>query len=322
MDTDFSVISSTEESFLSFALFFLNPIGLFIGCLLLVILIRNFRANDTVIPYAVYSAIGSIAFHILLYFNDIFLANNLFIRWKFTDSNMHWATITDIISTVSYSVAKLLFYFAFTFHVLSVFTNYEDRKMELFLKIWMGFIGFICIIIMIVVCIDDATTNSSKEIGITSPHNIYVTVLASHKGAKVAKVAITSIILFDVVFFFVLIFVYIKKLKYLQNKAGAKDRKHLEMMTKGITLVIYSCITFWIFIIFVVTDIPLKWWGSFDITSDTLCLFLMFEFNNNLYNILCGICHKFWGKRLRFSVDQLSESINELPAVDNKETQI
>eukprot|EP01083_Nonionella_stella_P032903 90092_1 len=298
MQRDFAEIGSAEESFLAFGFFFLNPIGFFAGCLMVIMLIKDFKNDQIKIRNAACCAICAMLFQILLYFNDIFLSHDLIIKWNYSEAAGHWATFTDVISTIAYGLSKILFYFAFTFHVLSVFKDQNDRKISSFLRVWMIAMGVICVIIMIVVTVDDATSNSPKETGVTSPHNLYVTMVASHAGAQVAKYSISMMILVDIIYFLVLIVAYIKKLKNLQKNHTMEDKKYLEAANKGVTLMIFSCFTFWVFIAFVLMDIPLKWWGALDITSDALCLFLMFHVNEDLYRCLCGCCHRFWNDKL------------------------
>ena len=119
-----------------------------------------------------------------------------------------------------------------------------------------------------------------------------------HEGAPYAKAAMAVAILGDIIYFLVLISIYIKKLKYLHRNHKVADKKYLDVGTKGVTLITFSCIMFCIFFITLIIDLPIKYWGAPYIVIDAVGLYLMFQINDALYQSICGRFHNCWKSML------------------------
>ena len=255
-----------------------------LNCQIAAILLIKLRRNQIKIRVACYWAIISLICQSLVLLFGTLLSNDVIFKFNYSDPNSRFTSVVDIITTIFYGMGKISFFFAFTYHILSIFSNENDRKTVAFLKVWMVIIGVLDLILILVVCIDDSTNNPSKETGITSTHNIYISMIDGHEGAPYAKAAMAVAILGDIIYFLVLISIYIKKLKYLHRNHKVADKKYLDVGTKGVTLITFSCIMFCIFFMTLIIDLPIKYWGAPYIVIDAVGLYLMFQINDPLYH--------------------------------------
>eukprot|EP01084_Bolivina_argentea_P173187 299973_1 len=123
------------------------------------------------------------------------------------------------------------------------------------------------------VSITDSISNffyvSVKEIGVTSKHNIYVTMIMGHEGKDQMALVAIIVLIVDILYFCILLYLFITQLK----KTRLKNEKGI----KGIVLISIACSIYWIVLLLFGGLSSLRWISYFDIISDDICLFLMFE---------------------------------------------
>eukprot|EP01084_Bolivina_argentea_P084184 152321_1 len=279
----YSQYDSSQSRWFLFSVSFLCPIGLILTVIILFLL---YHQKHEVGKYkrSFRFAIISITCSLLLYSIHIIIGSNLLFPWNFDIEHQIFATVIDALFMSLYAVGKVTFYASFTYHVLNAFG--PQSKARKYLNIWVviGCIAMFSLIIGYV--IDNALEVSSKEIGVTSPHNIHFIMFVSHDGADISQILTIVAAVVDVIYFFVLLYTFIKQLK----KENSENSKEL----KGLVLICYSCITFWIQCVLLSIRSPAAWLYSFDLLSDDICLFLMFDRQDGIYRFWCSKCHSCW----------------------------
>eukprot|EP00483_Globobulimina_turgida_P011156 UN11177 len=167
---------------------------------------------------------------------------------------------------------------------------YQRQQMSLFLKIWMILVGAIVFFGGLIYIIDDTSEYSLKEIGFTETRNIYFSMYLSHEGAVLARMDVLILGVVDLIYFAILIYIYISRLKSLKslNEEGVK----------GVVLVVFACVIYWIEMMAIGLDWRIKWVvNMMDIISDDLCLYFMIVTSSKqLYYSLFGVFHSCFGK--------------------------
>eukprot|EP01084_Bolivina_argentea_P305600 527945_1 len=312
--SELSLIDTTEEMLFMVGTFALCSIGLVIAILIWTVLYYRITHSDIINRNSAYFAFASVTFSIITYLSCILLCNDVIIPWDYKNKHLQFAIISESINICAYSFGKISFYFGFSYHVIHVYTDENGNKIRLFLKIWMTVFGLIAVVCCIAYIIDDAVEYSEKETGITTDGNIYITMYLSHEGALLSKMLMFVMMIVDSTYFCVLIFLYLKKLK--------KEKTFVDIAIKGVVLMVSASIVYWIFLIIMFIQSPLKWiFYPIDIITDDIALFLMFSFNKRLYHKVCFIvCHRccakiVYGKsyqQLMLSKQMQSESQNEI----------
>eukprot|EP00483_Globobulimina_turgida_P012260 UN12282 len=157
--------------------------------------------------------------------------------------------------------------------------------------IWMIIASLLFLLLVFLFLADDIADESMKEIGVTSPHNIYLTMYMGHTGTTYESIIMLIVLLIDVLYFVILIYFYVKQLKASQ---GSQEKK--ENGTKAVVLIWCSCLIYWIILFTVFGMSSFRWLYCFDVISDDICLFLMFERQTKLYQFLCKGCNICCGK--------------------------
>eukprot|EP01084_Bolivina_argentea_P099832 179393_1 len=269
----YSVLNQSEEAMFIFGVFVIEPIGVAIAFIILFSLYR--QRNNVKNIQALRFAIASVIFSVLFYFVHIFFCNNLLIPWKSDTEHQTLMTITDGINGILYMTGKIAFYCSFTFHLLSIFDN---NNYKTFLKIWMVLACSVLFVLDICLFIDDISEESSKEIGVTSPHNIYVTMFVGHDGTTYVPYLFMMGFIVDTLYFTVLFYFYINQLRKTKTKNGAKS----------VVLIFFACLIFWLTVFVMGSASTLRWLTGVDVISDDICLYLMFEGQSILYQFWCS----------------------------------
>eukprot|EP01083_Nonionella_stella_P232016 818865_1 len=189
-----------------------------------------------------------------------------------------------------YTLGKISFYCSFTYHFLNVFdSNHATRK---YLIAWMVIACFLMFCLTIGYVSDDIMEESAKEIGVTSLHHIHLAMLTSHEGAVYAHYFAFGAVAVDMLYFFVLLFCYTRRLRRIATNEiceNAEENRHV----KGVVLLLMSCVTFWIVACFIGSGSSLAWLVGIDVISDDICLFLMFEPQTQIYQFWCKCCDRW-----------------------------
>eukprot|EP01083_Nonionella_stella_P011697 33205_1 len=300
---DFSLLSPSEECIFLLHAFVISPIGMVMAIYILKSLQSELQQTDDNQKYtkkAIYCAIASVFGTFLLCVGNIFFHDDLIIPWNYKDYHYHLSTVNDIMNQTVYFSAKICFYCALTFHIQSILHKYDQRNgASSLLSVCMVIISLLILILGIIYAVDDSITYSMKQTGITQRKHIYLTMYLSHEGAYNAHIAMTMCAAIDLVYFFVLIYVYITRLKsvteYSINFACDGFNE------KGImcaVLVVFACVVFWIMSVAIALNWQIKWIMSMlDYLSDDICLYFMIVSNSQkLYYKLFGFVHLWFGK--------------------------
>eukprot|EP01084_Bolivina_argentea_P173186 299972_1 len=259
-----SQLNELEEGMFVFGVFIISPMGIIIAILILFILNqqRDEIKNKMSFKFAVLSVVASL----LIYLFSILFCNDLLIPWQYNGKHQTFVSITDSISNFFYVSGKVLFYCSFTFVVLPLI---EKNSSKICLKIWMVFACLTLFILVLIRVFIDITEQSVKEIGVTSKHNIYVTMIMGHEGKDQMALVAIIVLIVDILYFCILLYLFITQLK----KTRLKNEKGI----KGIVLISIACSIYWIVLLLFGGLSSLRWISYFDIISDDICLFLMFE---------------------------------------------
>ena len=132
--------------------------------------------------------------------------NDLLIPWKAFD----FASITDSLVNSILVIAKILFYFGFTFILLSIL---KKDKIDSCLKIWMILVAIAMMVFGTSYIMADSSQHSPQETGIASVHNFRISMYLGHDGADMIQYILMPLVLIDFTYVGVLLYLYINWLK-------------------------------------------------------------------------------------------------------------
>eukprot|EP01083_Nonionella_stella_P270944 917717_1 len=230
-----------------------------------------FRKNERDHPRAFTFAVLSVICSIFAYMTVLLWGNNLLIHWKFDGKHQTFVSLSDGFFMVFYTFSKITFWCSWTYHVLNMCDANHDSTTRKYLTAWMiigcvrlstGMIGFL---------VDDVSEEQLQEIGVSSMHNIYVTMFPGHEGAKFAHYCAMFGGVVDMIYFIVLIYCYIKELRRIANDNREDNRGEV----KGVVVLCATGALFWVVCMFVSSGSVLAWFAPIDFISDDICLFLM-----------------------------------------------
>eukprot|EP01084_Bolivina_argentea_P075148 136247_1 len=223
---------------------------------------------------------------------------------EFMTNNLKFVTMIDSIVFILWLIFKVLFYYGFTFLYLSIFE--EQNKIDNYVKFMMVFVFIMTFTYGILMIVDDIQMTSDEEISITEKYGIYVPLGTNCLFGSVAVEIISGImILTDFTYVSVLIYRFVSGVKRLNN--------YYTQSIKGIILLCISSGVFVVVIVAYATDSDAKFiFNNISGVADTVCLYLMFQSNVELYNNLCGcFCDRVCGKCCFGSKYQQVETTDE-----------
>eukprot|EP01083_Nonionella_stella_P080661 221738_1 len=237
----------------------------------------------------------------------IVLGNDLLIHWKFDGEHQSFVSLSDSFFMIFYTLSKITFYCSFTYHVLKIFDiNSTTRK---YLKVWMVIGSFCLFCLMIAFVVDDASEERLGEIGVSSLHHIYVTMFPGHKGTKYAQYCAIASGVLDMLYFFVLIYCYIKQLRRVAMNENREDNRP---EVRGVVLLLMVCGFFWMVMVCVASGSVFGFLAPLDFISDDICLFLMFEAQTGIYQALCSSCDRCCFKCIYGSKGYVNVAISDI----------
>eukprot|EP01083_Nonionella_stella_P079456 218051_1 len=287
------VLSDLEARVILFYFLILSPLFLTLALGVFIVLSRDIMSTGDIYQrYAMHCSRIAAFSAILIYITQIFFCNNLIIEWNYTTNNTLVAAADSVIM-LFYCTIKIAFYCGFTFHLQSIIYSHNGQTLSRLLKIGMWFITVYFTAVAIVFIANDFTANVAKEIGFDPYHNIFVTLAQEHQNnmdVSVTTILPITMIFVDLVYFAVLLFLY-------ASKSRDMDATNKQKAVKGLVLIIWSCVFYWIFLIVFVMQSPF-WYIVFelDVVADYICLFAMVGSGKIIYDNLCGLCHDCCGK--------------------------
>eukprot|EP01083_Nonionella_stella_P009763 27989_1 len=293
---EYSVLSDTAEHMISINFFVLTPISIGISFAILFVLPREIKAiqnDENIYPkYTMQCAFVAALSTVLGGLTQLLFCNDLIIGWDYASSHS-FATATESVIFLFYSVVKLSFYFGFTFHFQSIVYSWSTRHLSFGFKLLMVLVALYSVGSAVVVIVDDAAVYAKKEIGVTLKHNIYLTVVTSHteNTHNIVQFVALGFIVVDLLYFGILLFLYVSKLRAMDNNSREKG-------VKALVLVVISCVLFWVFMVTNAFNIPFKYVaGSLDGMAACICLFAVCDSGQVIYDNVCGcVCHTCMGK--------------------------
>eukprot|EP01083_Nonionella_stella_P003212 9164_1 len=287
MADEYSQLNATDESFYVVGSVILQTVSFTLASILLFSLLfrsKNKQDNPKAFVFAVLSVICSLcwASTVMIFCND------LLFHWKYDGKHQSFVSMADSIVLIFYVIGKIAFYCSFTFHLLNIFDAISTTRK--YLIVWTIVACCILFALSIVYLVDDLSEVTLKEIGITSLHRIYLAMFVGHEGMPLAHYSAFAGGIFDVIYFIVLIYCYIKQLRKIAMNQNSEDNRH---EVKGVVLLFISCITYWFMAFCVGSGSVLLFLASpIDIISDDICLYLMFEPQTEIYQFWCKSCDR------------------------------
>eukprot|EP01084_Bolivina_argentea_P173881 301207_1 len=322
---NYSNLQPSEAKFIIIGFFVLCPIGLVLSTIMITELTKQ-RKNDTVlnILYAkpMKYAMISLAFSLLAYLWTILFCSDVLIPWTFTKKNLNFVFIADTFFTLFYCIAKIAFYFSFTHYILLLFRKTSFKKECLMQCMYIT--CFTVIFLSAGYLIDDLIEDSFKEIGYVESTNLHVVMIWGHDGADYAPWFAIGHFLLDMFYFITLCVVYFGRLRAIQNAQKAEEELPMidvEIGIKGLVLLIWCSLIFWIVCMVVYFGTFLRWICYIDLITNNICLYLLFKEQQNIYNKFCKHCdilctkiiyHKDKYDELSLSNDQTDDEMNDL----------
>eukprot|EP01084_Bolivina_argentea_P082450 149293_1 len=292
VERDYSQVSDLEGKLMLFDFFVIGSVAITLSIIICALLrseLKSFNENNPYYVYAIKTALISVSCTLFIYILKMFFMNNLFVSWDYT-SDTNVITCIDSIIVSLKTISKVAFYFGFTYIIQSIFYAPNSETLSLPLKIWMIFVAIATATCIIIKLVADITENEDKEIGIIETYNIYVIMYLIIAGERIAQFAAATIGILDIVYFIILGYFYVVKLRKVDvsQDNGAK----------GLILVFISCVVFWVAVILVSQNSPMKYiFSGLDVITDNVCLFLMFTSGDVIYVNTCGrICGNCCGK--------------------------
>eukprot|EP01083_Nonionella_stella_P003210 9157_1 len=283
MDDEYSQLNATDESFWvgSFILYIVSFTLATIILFSLLYRSKNKHANPKAFQFTVLSVVCSLC----IVCTGMIFGNDLLVHWEYDGEHQSFVSATDSIGMIFYDIGKIAFYCSFTFHLLNIFDAISTTRK--YLIVWTIVACCILFALSIVYLVDDLSEVTLKEIGITSLHRIYLAMFVGHEGMPLAHYSAFAGGIFDVIYFIVLIYCYIKQLRKI---ASNEDNRH---EVKGVVLLFMSCIAYWFTAFCIGSGSALSWVAvPIDIISDDICLYLMFEPQTEIYQFWCKSCDR------------------------------
>eukprot|EP01083_Nonionella_stella_P232015 818861_1 len=285
MDDEYSQLNATDESFWvgSFILYIVSFTLATIILFSLLYRSKNKHANPKAFQFTVLSVVCSLC----IVCTGMIFGNDLLVHWEYDGEHQSFVSATDSIGMIFYDIGKIAFYCSFTYHLLNIFDAMSTTRK--YLTVWMIVACIILSGLAIAFLVDDVSEAKTKEIGVTSLHQIYLTMFVSHEGAQFAHYCAYGAAVVDMIYFIVLIHCYIKQLRKIAMNETREDNRH---EVKGVVLLVISCIIFWIVLCFIGSGSSLAHLDTLDIISDDVCLYLMFEPQTEIYQFWCKSCDR------------------------------
>ena len=281
-ESEYSTITETQERLIIVDCYIISSIGLTLTILILYSLTNLRRKYKRSISYkydrlAVICGMISCITAITIFLIKILFTTDLILPLNYS-KNINIATTLDTFILIFWVTEKLTFYYGFAFLYASLFSK---GSMDNLLKITMVLFGVIAILNMIFYLIFDVNTAELNEISVGEKRGIYAILPISDDESETVKIAAGIGILAD--FIMVILLIY----KFWANGT----RKGNKNGSKGIVLLCISWVLMMVFFISNVANFDIKFLiASMVITVDVICLYLMFEDNQDIYDNLCGWC--------------------------------
>ena len=274
-ESGYSVINDTQERLVYVNIYIITTIGLILAILILYSYITNLQQiktsgsnNNKYYRYAIICGIISCTLSIILYIMVIFFSSDLILPLDFA-ANLEISTMIDSLLILFWLTEKIACYYAFVFIYTS---KYNKTYIQTSLKIIMILVFIATAFGGLLYAISDAVTSSLDEILFGETHNIHVIIPVKTKVTTTSVISAGVVALADFILLIILIY------KYYSNKG-----------TKGIVLLCCSFITWILLMIINFTNADIRFLiGYIPIVVDTVCLFLMFDSNQEIYSNLCG----------------------------------
>eukprot|EP01084_Bolivina_argentea_P116937 207710_1 len=289
--SEYAKLTDAQERMTMFDIYVMGTAGITLSVIMLYSYIsskkvletfKNNRYYTAAINCGILLSISSMIVYILkLLSNDFIIPIDQFIV-----NNFNIVSMIDSCEIIVWSIAKLSFYYGFTFIYLSLA---QKEKIDTYLRIVMVFIFIATFAYCTLYFVDDLLIQSSKEISVTEKRSIFVVSVTSHNVENSITVTITAMIamISDFIFIAILLYKYISGIQHNNNSHA--------YAAKGIILLSISSIVFLLTMITVVLRSDIRYLiDNIQIITDTICLFLMFKSNHSVYNNLCGwLCDKY-----------------------------
>ena len=271
----YSVITDTQERLLVFDTYITSTIGITLGIIFLSSFIRNLRKNtnseDKYYRSAVICGITSCSLAILMFFIRLFFTTDLIFPFDFGE-NLEGSTIVDSVLIILWGAEKVTSYFGFVF----IYTSLASQgSIETVLKVMMVFVCLGYIALSLFYGISDVVTTDAEEISVGETRGILFLLPVTNDTP-------TSVIISASLFSFIeLVAVAVLVYKFYSNG-----------IRKGIVLLSISFLAWMSMFIADIAGADYRYFvGSMVIVVDIVCLFLIFDDNQEIYNNLCGcIC--------------------------------
>lgn len=272
----YTLISDTQERYSIFDIYMTCTIGATLSVLMLSTLTSLLNhantnrqsINTTYYRYAIICGIFS-SLSALLFYLFRFVSTDLILPTNFLMNDVNIASLWDAFMMLNWTMEKIAFYYGFSYLYLSL-TN--KNSMDVLLKIML--ILFVIAIMINSICYftNDLMTSELTEISHGEKRGIYAVLLANANLPLYVLIVCMIGLLIDV--FIVILLIY---------------RFNLNKNRKGIVLLSISSLTWVIWWIAHSMDSDIKFViDSLPTVIDTICLFLMFDENQGLYNNFCG----------------------------------
>ena len=285
----YSEITDPQERMMLFNVYVIGSMGILLSIQMLYSLSKTYKKlNDDQDIYYIYAVIFGITLTICstLFFLIRLLSNDLIlpIDQLFTN-HIGIMSMIDSIIILLWLMIKICLYFGFTFIYLSIF---EKERVDVCLRILMTFITICTVIYMIEYLINDLMSVSSEEICLTSKRGIYIiNVVIMYTSSDNNHISMSIMLTAFVAF--LTDFVYIFTLLYRFIANAATHEKYYFQGIKGMVLICISSIVPISTAIITVFNLNLQYLlGNMQVLIDIICLFLMFNRNETMYNELCG----------------------------------
>ena len=282
--SQYTQISENEERMVIVDYYVIGTIAATLSTLILFSMTKvNRNTDNKYYRYAIICGIISATSATIFFSIRILFCTDLIFPYNYA-KNVNIATLLDSFLFIFWTIGKIAFYFGFTYLYLSLF---QKDKIDILLKILMVVVVIGICTYMIMYFTLDVMTTEFDEIFVGAKRGIFG-VMTVHVDETPSIAAFMIAIVAEFALAIVLTYRFYSKGTKLGDRNG----------TKGIVLLVISCLA-WIFLfgiysILYYTDKHLYFEFAIDglpTLIDTICLYLMFEDNQEIYNNLCGnIC--------------------------------
>ena len=156
---------------------------------------------------------------IFVFLSKILISNNLFIPWNYGDNSNHFASSIDSLQNCVSTLAKIAFYFTFTFYLKSLINtltqidnNQYSHYIITFLRIWMFAVSGSVLILGFTFIAGSMMEHSSKDIGITEKHQFNITNVIPNNDSNVISICSFLILCIEAIYYFILAYFYLNHL--------------------------------------------------------------------------------------------------------------